>query len=173
MSNTKPSKATLSQGIRSLIAGTQKNAPNGSFTFGGVTYTAATLDQLFQSLIDALSAADAAKAAWKAALSKAQGVRANVLPVVRGYKALLLATDGNAPDVLADYGLTPRKARAPLSTDAQAVANAKSKATREARHTMGSVEKKSVKGNVTSVTVTPVTSTPTVTPPGSAATLAK
>jgi hypothetical protein len=140
MSNTKATKATLLQGLRSLIAGTQKNAPNGSFTFGGSTYTAGALDQLFQSMIDALSAADAAKAAWKVALSKARGVSANVLPVARGYKALLLATDGNATSVLADYGLTPRKARAPLSTSAQALANAKSKATRAARHTMGSVE---------------------------------
>jgi hypothetical protein len=89
-----------------------------------------------------------------------------VLPLARAYANTLIAANGSASSVLADYGLTPRKARAPMTTDKQAAAVAKRNATRAARHTMGSVQKKAVKGDVTGVNVTPVTSaTPTPTTP--------
>jgi hypothetical protein len=160
MSNTIKSKATLEQRLRGLIAGTQKNSPTGSLTVGGSTYTAAALDQLFQGLLDVLSAADAAKAAWQDALLKVRSSEASVTPVLRNYVSFLVATTGNAPGTLADYGLTPRKARAPLSTEQKAVAVAKSKATRVARHTMGKKQKKAVTGTVaTTVTTPPATAT--------------
>jgi len=51
------------------------------------------------------------------------------------------------PD-LTKAGIKPAKAHAKLSAAAQAKKNAASKATREARHTMGSKQKKAVKGVV-------------------------
>jgi hypothetical protein len=163
-------KATLEQRIRGLIAGTQKHPPTGSLTVDGASYTAAALVQLLQSLADALSAVDAARALWQNALTKQRAVQTQVLPVIRGYSSLLLAANGNAPATLADYGLTPRKATTPLSTEARAAAIAKSTATREARHTMGTKQKKLVKGTVPTSPATPqaptatATTTPTPTP---------
>ena len=61
--------------------------------------------------------------------------------------------------MLADFGINP-KARAPLTVEAKAAAAAKRAATRAARHTMGSQQKKAIKGDVTGVLVTPITSTP-------------
>jgi hypothetical protein len=159
-------KVSLETRLRDIIAGTEKHSPNGTFTFGGATYTAAVLGQLFQGLIDALDASDAARATWEDAVKKAHDMTASVTPVLRGYSSFLIAANGNASSVLADYGLAPRKARAPLTSAQEAAAAAKRKATRAARHTMGAVQKKAVKGDVTGVVVTPVVAPPpTVAPP--------
>jgi hypothetical protein len=158
---------TLEQRIRGLIAGTQKHPPTGSLTVDGVAYTATALVQLFQSLADALATVDAAKASWQNALTQQRTVQTQVLPVIRGYSSLLLAANGNAPATLADYGLSPRKAKTPLSTEAQAAANAKIVATRKARNTMGTQQKKLVKGTVptalTAPQAPPATTSPTPT----------
>jgi hypothetical protein len=69
---------------------------------------------------------------------------------------------GNSPDVLADFGLSPKKARTPLTVEQKAAAAAKRKATRQARGTRGPKAKLSVTGNVTGVIVTPVTASPAV-----------
>jgi len=164
MSTKLTTKATLEQRIRGLIAGTQKHPPTGSLTVDGVTYTAAALVQLLQSLADALSAVDAAKASWQNALTQQRTVQTQVLPVIRGYSNLLLAANGNAPATLADYGLTPRKAKTPLSTEAQAQAIAKNEATRKARNTMGKQQKKQVKGTVPTSPAAPQAPTATTTP---------
>ena len=115
MNTNLETKATLEQRIRGLIAGTQKHPPTGSLTVDGVAYTATALVQLFQSLADALATVDAAKASWQNALTQQRTVQTQVLPVIRGYSSLLLAANGNAPATLADYGLSPRKAKTPLS----------------------------------------------------------
>jgi len=101
------------------------------------------------------------------------------LPALRirmgAFVQFLRAAFGNQPDVLADFGLRPRKAATPLTVEQKAAAAAKRKATREARNTMGPVKKRTVKGTVTGVTITPiappgpiaqVTATPTAPIPG-------
>jgi hypothetical protein len=71
---------------------------------------------------------------------------------------------GNQPDVLADFGLVPRKAPTPLTVEQKAAAAAKRKATRAARNTMGAVQKKKVVGTVTGVTITPITAPEPIAP---------
>jgi len=137
----------------------------GSLTVDGVTYTATALVQLLQSLADALAAVDAAKASWQNALTQRRTLQTQVFPVIRGYSSLLLAANGNAPATLADYGLTPRKAKTPLSTEAQAEANAKIAATRKARNTMGAQQKKQVKGTVPTAPTPPQAPPATTSPP--------
>jgi hypothetical protein len=156
--NKLDSKMGLEQRLGNLIAGTQKHPPSGPLTLGGAAYTAQQIEQAFQGLLDALTAADAAKAAWEDALKKVRSQKATVLPLTRAYANSLITANGNASSVLADYGLTPRKARAPMTTTEQAAAVAKRNATRAARHTMGTQQKKPVKGDVTGVTVNPVVS---------------
>jgi hypothetical protein len=73
------------------------------------------------------------------------------------------ATFGSSPDVLADFGLAP-KARAQVTVEAKAVAAAKRKATRAARHTMGPKQKKGITGVVPDAIVIPTrASAPVVT----------
>ena len=149
-------KASLQQRVRSLIAGTQKHTPTGPLTFGGATYDATSLVQTLQSLGNAIAASDAAKAKWNDALKVMQDEQAKVAPVIRDYQSYIVSLLGNAPSTLAEYGLAPRKVRTPLTVEQKAAAAAKGAATRAARHTMGTVQKKRVKGNVTGVVVTPI-----------------
>jgi hypothetical protein len=146
----------MKQRALDLIAGTQKHAPNGPLTLGSTSFTAPSLEQTLQSLVDAMTAADAARAAWQDALGKMKTTRANVVPVMQDYAAWVAVTYRSTPSTLADFGVAPRKARTPLTSSEQAVAVAKRVSTRAARNTMGNVQKKAVKGDVTSVTLTPV-----------------
>ena|ERR1700677_1401288 len=57
---------------------------------------------------------------------------------------------------LNDFGMQIPKVTGPQTVEAKALAKAKRAATRAARHTMGSVQKKAITGNVVAVTVTPV-----------------
>ncbi len=155
-STSKSKAATLAQ-VQALLAGTQKHTPNGSFTFGGATYTAAALGQLIESLVAAINAVTAAQTGAKAAVTALDGVKAKVVPVLQGYKRYLRTTYGNDPQTLADYGLQPAKAAKPRSGEQNAAAAAKAKATRIARGTASKKQKLAVKGNVTGVVVTPVT----------------
>jgi hypothetical protein len=177
MSGNTDTKATLQQRIRGLIAGTQKHAPSGPLTLGSTTYTATALVQLLQSLADALDAADAAKASWEGALKKVNATEANVGPVIRDYQAWVNATYRGSPSTLADFGVKPRKVPAPLTAAQKATAAQKREATRAARHTMGKVQKKSVKGTVattapstSSTAPQPVASSPVASAPSQGAT---
>jgi hypothetical protein len=152
-------KATLQQRVRSLIAGTQKEHPTGQLTFGGNTYESSALVQLLQNLDSAIAASDGAKAKWNDSLKVMQDEDAKMQPVIRAYQSYLVSLLGNAPSTLAEYGLAPRKVPAPLTVEQQVAAAAKRKATRKARNTMGSVQKKAVTGDVASVVITPVTVT--------------
>ena len=149
MSTTgKVTKVTLAQHVRDFIAGTQKHSPNGQLTLDGKTFTTQTLIQTLQSLGDALSMVDTAKAGWKDALKNLADVKAKVRPILGAYHSWVVATYGNAPAMLADFGITPPKARTPLSADQQVAAIAKREATRAARHTLGPKQKKNIKGTM-------------------------
>ena len=152
-----------------LVAGTAKVLTSTtSVTFLGSSFTPAQVTSKLQSMVTLRSDVDAAKAATKAKLA----AEASQWPALRGfmtaYESYLRGVYGSQPDVLAEFGLQPKKVRTPATVQAKAAAVAKRAATRAARHTMGSVQKQAVKGDVTGVVVTPVTSAsaPTVTTPG-------
>lgn len=167
MNQSKITKVGLVQFLDHLIAGTKAHSSSTPIVFGGHSYTPQSLVDTLQSLADTVAKVDAAHAQWREALAQMDQVKAQVGPVAAGYQSFLLATYGSSPSALAAYGLTPRKPKATLTTEQRALATAKAKATRAARHTMGSKEKQGVKGNVAGVVVTPVTVAPvTVAPPG-------
>jgi hypothetical protein len=164
---SKTTKSSLQQRIRSLIAGTQKQTPNESLTFGGATYTSAELVQILKSLDDATTGMDGARAKWRDAVTSQRAVKAKVSPVLKAYRSFLVAKYGTAVETLAAYGLTPHKAPAPRTSEQKAVAAAKRNATRTARHTMGAKQKQEVQGSIhAALVVTPAEgSAPTATPP--------
>jgi hypothetical protein len=77
--------------------------------------------------------------------------------ILRAYRRFLVVTYGNATQTLADYGLSPAKARAPQSSEQKAAAAAKVRATRKARGTTSKKQKAAIKGTVTAPAVTPAT----------------
>jgi hypothetical protein len=167
------SKADKASLVMSLITGTNKHYPTGSqvLSFGGATHTVTALTQLFQSFVDLRNAVIASQAATKAKVATERAQAPSLLVVIDEFVAFVKVTFGNQPDVLADFGLAPPKARAPQTAEQKAVAAAKRVATRAARHTMGSNQKKGVKGAVTAtLVVTPQAgSAPTVTAPAAVA----
>jgi hypothetical protein len=83
--------------------------------------------------------------------------------------ALIAQYGKNANAILGDFGMNVPKTSGAKTVEAKATAAAKRTATRAARHTMGSEQKKNVTGNVVGITLTPVvaatpTPAPTVTP---------
>jgi ABC-type transporter Mla subunit MlaD len=161
----KASKASALASVRALLAGTKKNAPNGSLTFGNATYTADSLVQMLQSLADAMTLHDTAQAKAKDVLLALHDVTAKVHPVLRAYRAYLVATYGNATQTLADYGLTPPKARAPRTSEQKAESAAKARATRKARATTSKKQKALIHGAVPAPAQPAPTPTPAAVPP--------
>jgi hypothetical protein len=155
-STTSKTKAAALAHVQALIAGTTKHFPSGSFTIGSVTYTTASIIQALQVLENAMLARNAAETGAKDALAAEHAAQKQVGPILQAYQRLVLAAFANATQTLADFGLTPPKARAPLTTAQRAARAAKAKATRVARGTTSKKKKLAVKGDVTGVTVTPV-----------------
>jgi hypothetical protein len=156
---TKPGKQNTVDRAEGLSAGTQKHFTNASqqLSFGNATHTVqevtTNLNEIATLRSDTVDAQTNAKA--KVAAEKAR------LPALRAfmkvYIAFVRATFGDAPEVLADFGLTPKKAPKPRTGAQLAAAKAKRDATRKARGTVGPVKKQAIIGDVVGVEVTPIT----------------
>ena len=119
--------------------------------------TAAQITSELQELVDlragvgnAARAATTVKVATETA--KAPALRAFMSALVECVRVQF----GTQADVIADFGLSPRKAPTPLTIGQKAAAAAKREATRTARGTMSAKAKKGIKGAVTGVVVTPI-----------------
>jgi hypothetical protein len=161
MRTSKNTDVTLA---KQLVAGVTKHFSTAStLAFGNGSFTPAQVEASLQTLINLRTAVDEAQAVAKAKIvaeaAQAPSLRSQMAALV----AFVKATFGASPDALADFGLKPRKARTPLTIDQMAQAAAKREATRTARHTMGSKQKKAVKGTVTTI-VTPQQPTPAPAP---------
>jgi hypothetical protein len=141
-----------------LAAGTQKRlSTSGQLLIGGGTFTPAQVVSELQSFASLRASVDAAKAALKAALEDETSKGAGLRTFVTAFIGFVRAAFGNSPDILADFGLEPKKAKAPLTVAQKAAAAAKRTSTRAARGTKGSRQKALIKGAVTGVEITPVT----------------
>jgi hypothetical protein len=76
------------------------------------------------------------------------------------YVKFLRGVNGNGTDALAGFGLTPTRARAPLTGEQLTAAKAKRDATLKARGITSKKARNAIKGAVTGVTITPVTVVP-------------
>src|SRR5882672_10529993 len=168
MATKKQGKGTVVALAEQLIAGTDKHLANlAHVMFAGGSFTPTQITEKLQAIVKLRNDVEAAKASTKAKLAVEETDMASLRTFMGAFVAFVKATYGTSPDVLADFGLHP-KARTPLTVEAKTAAAAKRKATRAARHTMGSKQKKGVKGAVTGILVTPVTAAqPIATVPGS------
>ncbi|HEY8038669.1 MAG TPA: hypothetical protein VIF15_02705 [Polyangiaceae bacterium] len=154
MPNGKSTKAALAE---QLIAGTKKHFANtASLVFDSASYTPAQIEASFQTLVDLRTAVVDAKAATATKVAAEKDGSTAILSLMTAYVAFVKSTFAKSPDVLADFGLKPKKVPTPLTVEEKAAAVAKRKATRASRKTMGSRQKKAVKGTVATVVVTPV-----------------
>ncbi|MGH7297701.1 MAG: hypothetical protein ACRELB_22375 [Polyangiaceae bacterium] len=158
ISNTKPGMQNTVDRAEALSTGTTKHFPDptAKVAFGGGTHTIAEVNGNLGQVVTLRNEANDAEAQAQAKRAAERTALPNLLLFMAAYVAFLKATFGNSPDVLADFGLAPKKARTPLTVEQQVAAKAKRKATREARGTRGPVAKKEIVGNVVGVTVTPI-----------------
>jgi hypothetical protein len=147
-------KNTESDFARQLIAGTRKHLSGlSSLMLASDTVTPAQIEASLQTLIDLRTAVNDARAVANAKLADEQAQRAPLLSRKAALVAFVKAAFSKSPDVLADFGIKPRKTTTPLTIEQKAVAAARRTATRAARHTMGASQKKKVKGTVTTIVV--------------------
>jgi hypothetical protein len=121
-------------------------AQNATLTVGSITMAPGDLVKVFQERIASSKAVITASAAKDAAVKDDRVERAKTAPTVNTFRRLVLATFEGSPDTLAVFGLKDRKVpTTDVATKAQA--KAKSEATRKARHTMGSRQRRKVTGD--------------------------
>jgi hypothetical protein len=164
-SSSKVSKASEVAQATQLIAGVNKNlATTQSFTVAGTAYMPAQVTTDLQEIVTLITDVDTAKSVVQAKLARANAQ----LPALRVVMAALIAyvklTWGNSPDVLATFGLPPKKAAAKPSTVTKVVAVAKRASTRKARGTTSKKAKMAIKGNVADVVLTTIETQPVATP---------
>jgi hypothetical protein len=150
VSTTDRNKPTRKDRLRVLASGVQKHYPNVALILAGRTFQPSELEQAIQQDIDATDATEKARAAWRAQVQAEKDSHRNLAPVLRALRSQIVAQFGDgqgAAGVLSDFGYSPQ--RVPKKTTAtKAAAVDKALATRKARHTMGSKQKKDVHGTV-------------------------
>ncbi len=114
----------------------------------------------------ATNAADAARAVYLKAVADEREVMERtdeMLGLLRDYVHVVFR---GQIDVLADFGLAPRRTTGPRKLADKAAAAAKGKATREARHTMGRRQREKIHGVVPSTSAqAPAAAAPAASPP--------
>jgi hypothetical protein len=147
---------------RKMIAAIQKYLMKlTAIMVAGVTYTPDQIVALLQQEIALADTATQARATFLVAATTVQTERLTMKPILVGFRAFVenMFTD---PSVITEFGFPPRKVG---QTDpaTKVLAAKKARATRTARHTMGKVQKKAVKGTITIDSSTPSTASPPTT----------
>ena len=153
---------------QAMIAGTQKFLGTlTSLTVGSQTLAPADNVKVFQSRVDAGQAVLTAEAASTAAVAANRAERSKTAAFVQAFRRMVVGMYMQSPDTLAVFNLSaPKVGKKSVATKATAVA--KNKATRKARNTMGSEQKKAITGTTAEASTAPAPTTPAATS-GSAA----
>ena len=162
----KKNRIDLTTSEQTLIDGFNKHAAAiPSMVIGATLMTAQDIVATLQTRIDTARAALSTRATWQTAIRTDEATRDATKTFVSGVKQGLLVAFAGHLDTLADFGLTAR-AQHVATPEEKLAAAAKAKATRAARHTMGSKQKAAIKGTVTPTappTAAPSAPTPTST----------
>jgi hypothetical protein len=121
-----------------------------------------TRDQVVAQLNTVITAAEATKTAhkqWLTTVADERSTLSDVTPLRQSIRSILQGRFGKGGPALTSFGFSP--AKPPKKTaETKAAAAVKTAATREARHTMGTVQKKAIKGDVVAIAVTPLVASP-------------
>jgi hypothetical protein len=145
---TKINVTTQQAADQAMIDGFTKHQATipASLLIGGTPVPTATIISTLQVRIAARAAVAPAKASYQAVVKANVDERTKSQALVSGAREAIKLMFAGQVDTLADFGLKPRKAPAPRTPQQKAASVAKAKATRAARHTMGSVQKSKVTG---------------------------
>ena len=159
-SGGKSTKVLTQTSYQALVSGLQSSfQPTDTFDVPDGTLTR---DQVIAQLNTFIAAAEATKTAhqqWLTAVAGERSTLSDVTPLRQNIRSILQGRFGKAAPALTSFGFSP--AKSPKKTvETKAAAAVKTAATREARHTMGKVQKKTVKGDVVAIAVTPLVASP-------------
>lgn len=121
---------------------------------GGSTQSAAQISATLQACLTAARDLDAARTAYETQLVAYRAAYGAAHTLAVAIFAYARAAYGVDSPILSEFGLVPH-ARVKPDTSTLAQAQAKAKATRAARHTMGSKQKAEIVGTVTNGAATP------------------
>lgn len=99
----------------------------------------------YEAVYDTAADAETARAT---AVEEREKIEDETVEFVNGLSDALKGMLGAKSTALINYGVTPEKERAPLTTEQMSAKVAKARATRAARHTMGKNQKKAIKGEI-------------------------
>ena len=144
----KRNRADRAAAERMLIDGLLNHAAEfPTAVIDGAARTTADMVALLQARLDSAHAVESARASWLAAVQEDHAEHARTRTYVAGLRQVLVAAFGRQVDTLADFGLTPRALHV-RTPEEKLVVIARSRATRAARHTMGSRQKAKITGTV-------------------------
>jgi hypothetical protein len=159
--NNRTDQTTAEQ---NLVDGLNKHAQTiTSMVIAGVTMTTKDIIANLQTRILSAKTAQSTRATWQTAVKTDKEDRVKTRTFVSGLKQALLVAFAGQIDALADFGLVARKPRV-LTPEQKTAAAAKAKATRAARHTVGSKQKKAIKGTVPQTAPATPPASPAATP---------
>jgi hypothetical protein len=158
---TPKTRADRLTGDQQVIDGIQKFfAQQATLAFGSRTMAPADVVKVFQDRISTGKAVVQAEASRTAAVKADRDKRAETARVVSAFRRFVTATFTESPDTLATFGLkAPKASKKTVEVKGQALA--KGKATRKARGTMGSKQKKAVHGAAPAASSSPAPATGT------------
>jgi hypothetical protein len=157
MSTQKLNHASEVARATQLIAGIQKHLANvPSITLASAAYTPAQITAAFQLLVTLLADVATARSVVTAKLAAEKAQAPTVRSLISAFVSYVKVTFSKSPDVLADFGLAPKKVATPLTAEEKVVAVAKRASTRKARGTTSRKAKQAIKGDVVDVVMTPV-----------------
>lgn len=136
-----------------------------AITVNGTAMTPAQIDTQVQSYLATIAAADTAKAQYETALVARRNIQIEARDFYLQLKKAVIAYFGAQSAQLADFGLTPAKAKAPKTSAEKAIIAAKAKLTRQARGTTSKKQKAAINPGTGSPAVAISGTATAVTPP--------
>src|SRR5450432_1667137 len=137
-------KSTKVRRDRSMVAGIEKHSRELSpLNWGGAVKSLPAVAARFQAHLDALDEVAAREAAWRTALAREERLENEIKKLLKRVGLFLLSVYGDDSQTLRDFGIAPRK-QPKMSVEKMLVTIAKRNATRKARHTMGSKQRKAI-----------------------------
>jgi hypothetical protein len=142
----KHAKSTKLRRNRKMMEGIRKYLRDqAAITIHEVTYKPEELAAVYQQHIDKLSEVDEREAAWRQAVQEEGAMEDRIKALTTLLNTYMRATFGAGAAKLLEFGIRPR-VRVKPSAEKQAVAAEKRRQTRKERWTMGSKQRKKIRG---------------------------
>jgi hypothetical protein len=129
-----------------LIEGTRKHPGKGDIIHGR-SYSAKDIMTILRARVEASVAVQAARAEWQLKVREERETLEQTDKLIGAYRQMLFIKYAVSENILADFGLAPRKARRAQTTVEKMESVARAKSTREARHTLGRRQKARIHGD--------------------------